>query len=177
MGFKRAVLTGIGTNGNEQHPARLASGEAEGFPAEEMQNRNRNPEHQESEAANHAAEGVGKDGSPTGAGALWRTGKAFIQHLVESVEDATNADDKVAQESVLRLLVIFSCASFGDFLLWPITVCNYKHADDGYPHGKDLVEPEFLLEERDREGIGKERGAVVDGRQVTGCRQVDGDIP
>lgn len=149
-----------------------------------MQDRDGEPEHRQSEEANHAPEGVGEEHAAAGTASVGRTGDLFVQHFVEAVEDGADADDDVAQCAVIGFLFLRGRGSAraapglaAVFAGRRVAVGYDEDAGDGHGHGEDFVPAEFLVEERDGEGVGEEGRAVIDCGQVGSSGLVYGDVP
>ena len=156
-----------------------------------MQERQRNPEHEEREGANARAEGIRKHHPPPGTGPIRRTRHLLIQHLIEAIQHAANPDHHVPQRATpglgirrvirparapARLGAVFGGG--GDGLLGAaVAVRDHEHARDGDGDGDDFGPAQALVQQRHGEGVGEEGAAVVDGREVARGREVDGDVP
>lgn len=88
-------LTGIGTDRDEEHTACLAGWESECLPTQIVKDWQWNPQDGKSECTNQTAKGIGENGATARASAFWRTGKPFIQDLIEAIENTTDTNNDV----------------------------------------------------------------------------------
>jgi len=58
-----------------------------------------------------------------------------------------------------------------------VTIRDNEHADAGDDDREDLIFPDRFFQQEDAEDVGKKGRAVVDGGEVAGSGEVDGDIP
>ena len=145
-----------------------------------MQHWERDPQHEQREAPDQAPERHREDHAPPRAGALGRAGVLLVQHLVQAVQHAADADDDIAPRAALHLAVVLRTTALGAagfFGRGGVAVCDDEHAGDGDAHGEGFVEAEFVVQQGDAEGIREEGGAVVDGREVARGGEVHGYVP
>ena len=146
-----------------------------------MQDRQRDPQHEEREAADQAPEGHREDHAPPGGGPLGRAGVLLVQHLVQAVQHAPDTDDDVAPRAALHLPVLRAAAAAlgGTGLLGRggVTVGDDEDAGDRNRDRDGFVDAEFVVQEGDAEGVGEEGRAVVDGGEVAWGGEVDSDVP
>lgn len=153
-----------------------------------MQQWQRNPQHRQREHANARAEQVRKNHAAAWTRRLGRTRHALVQDLVEAVQHAADADDQVAQRSVVDVRVwvflgvtrLAACAAAGlGSMLRRVRVAirHDQHADDGHGDREHLAPTQPLAEERYGEGVCKKSRAVVDRGQVGRGRHAHGDVP
>ena len=173
--------TGVSEDGNEEHPRGFAVWQLERLPAHDVQDGQRDPEHEQGEAADQAAERHREDHAAPRAGALGRAGVLLVQHLVQAVQHAADADDDVAPRPALHRAVLRAAAAAlgaaGLFGRRGVAVGDDEHAGDRDRDGEGFVDAELVAQERDAEGVGEEGGAVVDGGEVARGGEVDGDVP
>lgn len=136
------------------------------------------PQDGEREAADEAAKGVGEDHAPARADALRGTGVSFIQDFVQTIQHATDSDDDIPQQSILRLVVGRTHRAVGRlFALGVTSVGDDEHTHDGHPHRENLVGAKLVVEQGNGERVGEEGGAIVDGCQIAGGGHVHGHVP
>lgn len=160
---------GVHDDADGEIHGRHARGQLERLPAEHVQDRERDPEHEHGEQADAAAERVGEEDAPYRRRALGRAGKALVEYLIQPVEHAPDTDDEVAKQA---------CAGgHGVVGVTAIPIRHHEHADNGYKNGDRLIEAQLLLEQGYAESVGEKGGAVVNGGEVAGARHAHGHIP
>ena len=149
-----------------------------------MQEGDWKPQHTQRKGANQTTKEVGENNALVGCGALWRTRKALVQHLVKSIQHTANTNDEVAECAVLsflrrrRLIAAGATSRFGAvFSGRGVAICDDEDAGNGHGHGNNLACADFFVENGDAEGVGEEGRAIVNGSEVTGCGLVDGHVP
>ena len=149
-----------------------------------MQQGQWNPQHRQGKGANHTAKSICKNHALVGGGSFGRTGQLLVEHLVQAIQHRADANDRVAECTVLCLvrgrgLVAASPAARLGAVLGGrgVTVGHDEDADNGNGHGDNLAQTDLFAQDGDAEGIGEEGGAVVDGRQVRGGGLIDSNVP
>jgi hypothetical protein len=112
-----------------------------------VEDRQGNPEDEQGKASDETAEGVGEDHAPAGACALRGTGESLVQHLVQTVEHASDPDYDIAQKPVLRFLLCFAhCAVRSLFAFAAIPVRNHQNSYNGNDNRKHLIKPQLIFQ-------------------------------
>lgn len=171
-GWRRDVgegLTCVGDNGYEQPPRRFSLRHHEPLQAGDVENGEGDPHHEQCEQADQASDRLGEDHFAAGAGALGWARQPFVEDLVKAVEHAAHADDDVANGSIPQILVFhrFATLRFGGGTAGGrragISIRHDEDSPDGHQDGKNLVEPEFLLQQRYTKYVCEESRAIVNG--------------
>lgn len=124
---------------------RLARRELERLPAEPVQDRQRDPQHEEREEPDAGPERVREDRAPHRRDALRRAGPPLVEHLVQAVEHAARADYHVPEEAGAggrgggrRVTLVVGGAVFR------VAVRDDQNTGDGNEHGERFVEAHAL---------------------------------
>ena len=149
-----------------------------------MKNGDRDPEDEQGKGSNAAGKGIGEDHASSRTAVLRRTGNLLVQHLIETIQDASDPNDNVAESPRGCLMLGWSLGSTSTSARFRavlarccIAICNDQYTDDGDGDSADFTPPQLLLQQGYAKSVRKEGRAIVNGRQIGRGGHIYGDVP